>query len=61
MACLCEVQGALWKFCGAALDNAVVKQIRYIATLLNLVGVAHAAYLTKYGSYCGKVKRPALA
>eukprot|EP01049_Picozoa_sp_SAG25_P028112 SAG25_NODE_15087_length_173_cov_2.175676_1_plen_28_part_10 len=28
MACLCEVQGALWKFCGAALDNAVVKQIR---------------------------------
>eukprot|EP01047_Picozoa_sp_COSAG01_P143210 COSAG01_NODE_74735_length_201_cov_436.921569_1_plen_51_part_10 len=51
MACLCEVQGALWKFCGAALDNAVVKQIRYIATLWNLIGVAHAAYLTKYGSY----------
>jgi hypothetical protein len=27
----------------------------------NLIGVAHAAYLTKYGSYYGKVKRPALA
>jgi hypothetical protein len=38
-----------------------LKQIRYIATLWNLISVAHAAYLTKYGSYYGKVKRPALA